>query len=401
LTVSRRPGRPRLLREINDRAALDLLLEHGSVTRTQLVEATGLSKPTATQLLVRLEAAGLVTMTGTAAGARGPSAEVYAINSQAGYTVGVDVAPRRIVAAVADITGKTIGTATAPANMKSSPQPASEVVGVIRQAAAAAHVSMHAVGHVAIASPGVHDSDRDLIKHAEHMPAWARPGVLDALRRGLRVPVTIENDVNVVAVAERRHGAARGVNSFALLWVSSGLGLAIDLGGAVHRGATGGAGEVGYMPLPGFGRPRNGGRAFEFQELVSGSAVVALARENGIRARTADVAVRRAAESRETGCSPLLQELADRLATGIAMIVSVLDPELIVLSGDTMVAGGEHLRAPIEHRLHALTPLRPRIAVTAVQGNAVLAGAIQVGLDVVRDEIFTATGRAEAAEGTR
>jgi predicted NBD/HSP70 family sugar kinase len=230
------------------------------------------------------------------------------------------------------------------------------------------------------------------------MPAWARLGVLARLRRSLRVPVTIENDVNVVAVAERRHGAAHGVNSFALLWVGSGLGLAIDLGGTVHRGATGGAGEVGYMPLPGFGRPRSGSRAFEFQELVSGSAVVALAREHGIRARAADVAVRRAVESQDPG-SRLLQELADRLATGIAMIVSVLDPELIVLSGDTMVAGGEHLRAPIEHRLHALTPLRPRIAVTAVPGNAVLAGAIQVGLDVVRDEIFTATGRAEAAEG--
>jgi predicted NBD/HSP70 family sugar kinase len=398
--MPRRPGRPRLLREINDRAALDLLLEHGSVTRTQLVEATGLSKPTASQLLARLEAAGLVTMTGTTAGARGPSAEVYSINAQAGYTVGVDVAPRRIVAAVADISGHTIGTATATVNMKSSPEPVAEVVTVIRQAAAAGDVPVHAVSHVAIASPGVHDSARDLIKHAEHMPAWARPGVLAGLRRSLRIPVTIENDVNVVAVAERRHGAARGVNSFALLWVSSGLGLAIDLAGTVHRGATGGAGEVGYMPLPGFGRPRRGRRAFEFQELVSESAVVALAREHGIRARAADVAVRRAVESQDTG-PRLLQELADRLATGIAMIVSVLDPELIVLSGDTMVAGGEHLRAPIERRLHALTPLRPRIAVTAVPGNAVLAGAIQVGLDVVRDEIFAATGRSEAAEVTR
>jgi hypothetical protein len=83
------------------------------------------------------------------------------------------------------------------------------------------------------------------------------------------------------------------------------------------------------------------------------------------------------------------------------MIVLVLDPEMVVLSGDTMVAGDEHLRSLIEKRLAALTPLRPRIALTAVPGNAVLAGALQVGLSTVRDEIFTPASRASAAESVQ
>ena len=87
--MAQRPGTPRLLREINDRTALELLLHHGAMTRGQLVERTGLSKPTASQLLARLEALGLVTVTGTAAGARGPSAQVYAIEPTAGYAMGV------------------------------------------------------------------------------------------------------------------------------------------------------------------------------------------------------------------------------------------------------------------------------------------------------------------------
>lgn len=392
-----RAGRPRLLREINDRAALDLLIARGVMTRGQLVAATGLSKPTTSQLLNRLEAAGLVTTTGLTSGARGPSAQLYAIDARAGYAAGVDVAPRNIVAAVSDITGRVLATVSRKADMRRSGDPARDVVGVIRAAVEEAGISPSALGHVAVASPGVHDPDRDLLKHAEHMPAWARPGLLASLQRHVRVPVTIENDVNVVAVAERRNGAAIDASSFALLWVGSGLGLAIDLAGTLHRGATGGAGEVGYMPLSGFRAPHRRGRAVAFQELVSGNAVVTLAREHGIRARTPDAAVRRAVEQSRAG-KPMLIELADRLATGIAMIVLVLDPELVVLSGDTVVAGGEHLRSLIERRLKALTPLRPRVALSAVPGNAVLAGALEVGLSAVRDDIFTPAGRGPTAE---
>ena len=75
-----RPGTPRMLRGINDRAALDLLLEHGPLSRTRLGELTGLSKPTASQLLTRLEAAGLVVASGSTRGGPGPRAQLYAVN---------------------------------------------------------------------------------------------------------------------------------------------------------------------------------------------------------------------------------------------------------------------------------------------------------------------------------
>jgi len=74
-----RPGTPSLLREINDRAALELLLAEGPLTRSQVGEGTGLSKVTASQTLTRLEERGLVAVTGQQAGGRGPSAAVYAI----------------------------------------------------------------------------------------------------------------------------------------------------------------------------------------------------------------------------------------------------------------------------------------------------------------------------------
>ena len=385
------PGTPRLLREINDRAALDLLLAHGSMTRAQLVAATGLSKPTASQLLERLRTAGLVTPRGTTSGGRGPSAQVYGIDGSAGFVVGVDVAPHHVDAAVADIGGTSLATETVSEDMRRSPDPAGAVARAVRRVVRKAGHDLADVGEVVVASPGVLDLGADRVKHAEHMAAWARPGVCSALTASLGLRVRFENDVNVVAVAERAEGAATAVSSFAVLWVGTGLGLAIDLGGALHRGFTGGAGEIGYMPLPGFAEPRPGRPAASFQALVREQAVLELARRHGLRAGTAAAALDKALADEQRG-GPFLDELAARLATGAAMVVSVLDPEMVVLAGPVAQHGGERLRQLVERRLTPLTPLRPRIALSAVAGNPVLAGALQVGLTELRDQLFTSAG---------
>src|SRR6478672_13795977 len=103
------PCTPRLLRALNDRAALELLLERGPLTRAQLGELTGLSKVTASQLVERLEDRQLVSRVGELAGGRGPNAQLYAVVPSSAYVVGVQVGPDLVVAACADITGATTG----------------------------------------------------------------------------------------------------------------------------------------------------------------------------------------------------------------------------------------------------------------------------------------------------
>ncbi|CAM5452902.1 hypothetical protein SGRIM128S_06889 [Streptomyces griseomycini] len=116
------PGTPRVLRAMNDRAALDLLLEHGPLSRTRIGALTGLSKPTASQLLARLEAAGLVVATGTTEGRPGPGARLYGVNPAAAHVAGLDVAPGRIRAAVADVTGRTVGRHELPTPSRPPPR---------------------------------------------------------------------------------------------------------------------------------------------------------------------------------------------------------------------------------------------------------------------------------------
>jgi predicted NBD/HSP70 family sugar kinase len=176
-----------------------------------------------------------------------------------------------------------------------------------------------------------------------------------------------------------------------LLWVEDGVGAAIVLGGKLHRGHTGGAGEVGYMPLPGAPVVKNVRRenAGGFQQLAGAPAVLALAREHGIGARTAAEAVARAAEAAEQGDDRVLAVLAHRLATGLAAIVAVVDPELVLLSGDIPQAGGERLRALVQEELTGLAVPRPRLLISTVQGSPVVVGALQSALSTARERVFS------------
>lgn len=383
------PGTPSLLRAINDRAALELLLERGPLSRSELGSLTGLSKPTASQLLSRLEAAGLVLPVGTSRGRPGPGAQLYEINPAAGYVAGLDVTPSGIRAAVADLTGRIVGEYQLPTPGSHAAGTAERVAVAVDGAAKAAELERTALRQVVIGTPGALDPNTGRLRYAPHLPGWHSPRLDADLADRLGVPVALENDVNLAAVAEQRLGQARGTDDFLLLWAAEGVGAAIVLGGRLHRGHTGGAGEVGYMPLPGAPlirdvRRRNSGG---FQELVGAPAVLALARQHGISARSAPQAV--AAALTAPAGEALLADLADRLATGLAALVAVIDPELVVLAGETPQAGGERLRELVQEGLTGLAVLRPRLVLGSVPGSPVLAGALQSALDTAREAVFS------------
>jgi predicted NBD/HSP70 family sugar kinase len=392
MSQTRLPGTPSLLRAINDRAALELLLERGPLTRAQLGELTGLSKVTASQLVERLEERLLVARVGELAGGRGPNAQLYAVVPSSAYVVGVEVGPRQVVAASADITGTVTG------RVEVSTHDADDPVGVVHaaviEAAKQAGASWDRVRRVVLGTPGVVDPTTGDIAFAYDLPHWHH-GLVAALRADLMRPVTFENDVNLAAVAEARIGGARGVDDFAMIWISRGVGLAVVLGGRLHRGAAGAAGEIGYLPVPGGPVPdntrvRNRRDVGAFQRTVSAETVRALARGRGFRAATAGEALAAAIAAGERG-EPVLDELARRVALGVVGVCVVLDPHLVVLAGEVGSAGGEPLARRVQQQVARLAPVSPRVVVTRVPDDPVLQGALLTALEATREEVFTST----------
>jgi predicted NBD/HSP70 family sugar kinase len=286
-----------------------------------------------------------------------------------------------------------VGTFELPTPGRSAKGTVERVVKTIDGALGEAGLTRDRLHRVSIGTPGGFDPTTGRLRYATHLPGWHAPHLLEELAAAIAVPLEVENDVNLAAVAEQQVGHAQGSDNFVLLWGEEGIGAAIVIGGRLLRGATGGAGEVAFLPLPGTPLVRNVGRnnAGGFQELAGGEPVLDLARSLGLKARTPEAAISVALQTPGAG-DTLLNEFAHRLAVGLAAIVAVVDPELIVLSGGVITAGGERLRGLVQEELGELAVPRPRLLMTAIHTDPVLAGALQSALSATRDEVFDTAG---------
>ena len=384
-----RPGTPSLLRELNDRAALDLLLGGEMLTRSQISEYTGVSKVTVSQMLTRLEERGLVAIAGEQAGGRGPNAALYSVVPSSAYVAGLYVESDLVSAAVADVTGRRV--AEVSGNPNGDKDPVELVRGTVERACARAGIEVTRLSALVIGSPGVVDPRTGDPRLAVNLPAW-HEGALDALKDAWHKPVVIENDVNLAAMAERADGAASGADDFVLVWLGVGLGLATILGGRLHRGTAGAAGEIGYLPVHGaplhtdIRHPASGG----FQSLAGGSVVRELAARHGFAAQTPAEAVRAAvsAVGEPGNAAAFLGELAHRVAVGVASVCVVLDPGLMVLGGEVGRAGGTALADRVAAAVASIWPSRPRVVPTGVQGEPVLRGAMLAAVSQARTALL-------------
>jgi predicted NBD/HSP70 family sugar kinase len=373
---------------MNEIAALSHLLDRGELTRAELRELTGLSKPTISEAVRRLTDAGLVVVVGHVSAGPGPNAEVYAANPDAAYVIAVSVrdtflgertSSPSLAAAICDVSGTVRGRLDAPIDFERD-DPVAAVGAMVDQLRS--EVEPSGIGYVQIGVAGAYDPLSGIIHHVD-VPGWGRPGLVAELGRRIGLRVEVDNDVNLAAAAERRRGVAADSEGFALLWLGEGLGLAIDLGGTLLRGARGGAGEIGYMPLYNL----NGERRADLQDLIGGQAVLDLAAEHGLPGQTPAEAVASAAES-DTG-GPFLAALAERIAVGLAAVVAVLDPPLVVLGGEVAQAGGVPLRDAVREAMAANAPLETTVEITAVTGDhPVLLGGLDAGLAAVREVLL-------------
>ena len=392
-----KPGTPSLLRELNDRAALELLLAEGPLTRAQLSERTGVSKVTVSQMLARLEDRGLVMIAGEQAGGRGPNAALYSAVPSSAYVAGLYVESDLVSAAIADVTGNRLAAVSV------DPNGADDPVGLIRdaigRACESAGIDLAKLSAVVIGSPGVLDPRTGAPRLAVNLPTW-QASVLDGLRDVLHTRVMIENDVKLAAMAERADGAAAGLDDFAFIWLGVGLGLATVTGGQVRRGVSGAAGEIGWMPVHGERLPSGNEHPAKagLQALAGGLAVQSLGAEHGFGGATAADAVAAAVAAIADGGpaaargTAFLDDLAHRVSIGVAAVCVVLDPGLVVLGGTVGGAGGAELATRVAAEIPMLCLAHPTVVPTSVTGEPVLRGAMQAALEQARAGLFNSLG---------
>ncbi|WP_328550654.1 ROK family transcriptional regulator [Streptomyces sp. NBC_00366] len=409
------PASPSTARAINDRLALRLLQQEGPLTAGQLKQLTGLSRPTVADLVERLTASALITVVGEAGEQRrGPNAKLYGIVADRAHLAALDVRTEGVSVIVSDLLGRVLAEASVPIADDTGTGPAVEqaVTMVERVAKEAGADRLHTVG---IGAPGLIDPATGELRDSSGLPEWHRRLVAALQERLPEARVSVDNETNLAAVAEQRDGAARDRDTFVLLWLGHGTGAAVVLDGALRRGASGGTGEIGFLPVPGTtALPSATDCEGGFHSLAGSAAIVELAREHGVTVEgtahePAAAGVVRAAVARvvgavgEAGAAPtragiavpeagsaarFLDALADRLAVGVASVVAILDPGCLVLGGEVGQAGGDELAGRVAERVRRMSPLPTEVRASALGGGAVLRGALLTARDGAQDDLF-------------
>ncbi len=375
------PAKPslELLRSLTDEHVLRALMRQQRLTRAELAAETGISKPTVGESVRRLVDAGLVADTGqrTAGGrGRGRVGSYYALASGIGVALAVSIAPEGIVAEAIDAHGDTVARAHETISRPTRPP---QVAAALRTTAEKARHDAGLSPRLAVVSAA--DPVDRTTGRLVHLPdAPFLIGKLDPaqiLAPHIDGPVTVDNDVNWAAQAERDHARAAPPDNFAYLFLGEGLGCAIISDGRIRRGHAGLAGEVAHLVTVG---PH--GRALPFIEVFSELGL----RQTGTTAIDVERLLR-AATGPERQAAATRNALGRAVSGVLAAVVALTDPELII------VGGSWGSRPVILETIATCTARLPRtvpVRAAELTGNPSLAGARTDALRRLRSDIIAA-----------
>ncbi len=373
-------ARPQLLRALNEQLLLDHIRQLGTCSRAELARLSGLSKPTVSLALANVERSGLVREAGQRTGVPGRSAVLYEIRPDAGYVLGLDIGRQYLRGALANLAGEVLARSSVRSRATSGPRRVTELVRLADEVCAAAGVARPDVTQTVIGSPGVYDPRRDAIALAGGLAGWGKPAVLAELREAFGHQLAVENDVDAATLAEREHGHGRDISTFVFVWVGTGIGMGLVIGGTLHRGVHGTAGEIAFMPISGGqGADADDARRRGTLEAAgSAAAVVRAARKAGMRGSVSARRVFAAALAGDERAVGVVAAEAELVARAICAIVMVVDPELVVLGGGIGQAPG--FAAAVGRELGKLAPVMPEVRVSALGTDAVVDGCLASGM---------------------
>src|SRR4051794_35785366 len=332
-------ARPKIDRQVmrahNRAVVLDVVRRSGPIARTEVALRTSLAKPTVSAIVDELLSDGLVLEVGvgksTAAGGRPPTYLDLDVTRDA--YVGVHIGVSRTTVAVADGRGTIVAQRSRKSATGSPTRSLAHVAELLDAALAEADVARNAIRHATIAVPGLVDRETGVCLPA---PNLGRPDVpvVKLFGDALEIPVSVWNTPHASAFAEARRGAARDVDTFVWLYVGPGVGSAIVQDGAIVTGTRGFAGEIGHCRVADDGPQCHCGKYGCLEMYTSAGAIAQAAREGGVPSRrsapTFDDVVHAARDGHESA-RRVLDDAGHMLGLGTSYLVSILNPELVVV----------------------------------------------------------------------
>ncbi|WP_182526182.1 ROK family transcriptional regulator [Nocardioides dongkuii] len=379
------PGSLERLRVANRRAITGLLAAEGPMSRADLTRASGLSRTTVSSLVGALIASGQVRETAGRGrphkGGSGRPPVLVALSTPAGGVAGVDVGHRHVRVAVADRGGTVLAEDLAELDVDAhgaeALDRAAAMVRTLLDRAGVPRADLHAVG-MCVPAP----LDRRSARISTGiMPGWRHLRPARELARRLGVPVHADNDANLGALAELHHGVARGVADLVYLKVASGLGAGIVLGGRLHRGVSGIAGELGHVQVGEDGLVCRCGNRGCLETVVAAPRLIDLLAPAYDEELTTE-RVLELDDAGDPGVRRVLDDAGRTVGRAVADLCNSLNPEAVVVGGSlgtapSLVSGVRHA---VDRYAQPDTAAAVRVVPGALGDRAEVVGAVALAI---------------------
>lgn len=375
------PGSQASLREANRSRIVEALKRHGGITQVEIASATGLSQATVSNIVKELQADGVLSIKPTSRNGRRAMRVTLAKNL--GLIVGAHFGERSLRVGVADLAQTVLMEQHMPL-----PDEHRADLGLDRAALLAADLldsigaSMQEVQTFVIGIPAPVDNATGQIAARRMIKGWSGVQIADVMRARIRRPVLIDNDANLGALAEARHGAARDSDQAVYIRVSHGLGSGLIINGALFRGFAGTAGEIGHVTVDENGAVCRCGNRGCLETLVRGPVLLKMLRDSHGPMTLRDVIHR--AQDGDAGCRRIIADAGRHIGVATASMCNLLNPQRIVIGGELAQAGNiliEPLASVVERFAIPSAAAEVEIVQGELGDRAEMLGAIALGAE--------------------
>jgi N-acetylglucosamine repressor len=344
--VSGLRGSRSLSRDLNASLLIELVRRFGPISRAELSRQSQISAPTVSAIISQLVARGTFSEVALAPSSGGRPPVLLQLNPHAGYAVGIKLRADGLTTVVCDLDTGVAATDETSIELAGNPKAAIEAVEqATRRVLRRAGITKAKVLGVGIGLPGVIDSLRGSCQFS-HLLRWDQVELAAPLQRRLRLPVWIDNDVNTLAIAEKWAGDGISARDFLTLSVGRGIGLGLVIDRSVYRGAVGGAGEFGHIIIDPAGPECECGRSGCLEALVGERALLRQAGALLAREISREELIALAAAG-DPAVLPVLTDASRLLGLAVANVVTLLNPELLIICGEGTQLGAPFLDAVV------------------------------------------------------
>jgi N-acetylglucosamine repressor len=326
-------GNRALIRSINRSTLLNTIKTQGEVSRAALALQTGLSPATVSAITGQLIAEGLVfeKATGDSTGGRPPI--ILAVNPRGGFVIGIKLMEGHAVGALTDLNATILAKDSIELADIQVDTSVDTLIKLVNRLVARSGIRKNQLMGLGIGLAGVVDFARGIVIRNPFF-GWRNIPLRDLLEKRMRVPVYLDNDVNTLTLSEKWLNQGQPEENFIVITVGRGIGMGIVINGQLYRGKGGGAGELGHILVDPNGPLCDCGRRGCLESLINDKALVAEARRQVSQDITdLDDLIHRA-KAGNAGAAEVLSRAGVLLGRQIANLVNVLDPKLIIISGE-------------------------------------------------------------------